>query len=246
MKKYISLLLILLISSCQITETIHLNPNGSGTIVISKLRDEQSYMQVAGENYSKEEKFEDTTYVFHDFITKYEATFSKLPASEKTIFQKFANVNVHIKKSSYEKEYKTTITQNFNTITEVPDLYKTEEYVDDLIHNYALTAEEHYYKVNYTFDGSLFKRMVTITDAVQLTKQQDQIKELKNRYSQFKINQPYVLKYYFPRKIKSVSNANAKISEDKKSLALQFLITDCVINPESTNLEVLLESEAID
>ena len=69
---------------------------------------------------------------------------------------------------------------------------------------------------------------------------------MKNRYSQFKINQPYVLKYYFPRKIKSVSNANAKISEDKKALELQFLITDCVVNPESTNLEVLLESEAID
>jgi hypothetical protein len=249
MKKYaslFSLLLLLLSSSCQITETIHLNPNGSGTIVISKLRDEQSYMQLAGENYSKEEKFEDTTYVFHDFITKYGETFSKLPDSEKAVFQKFAQVKVELKKSSYEKEFKTTITQNFNAISEVADLYKTEEYIDDLVHNYALTAEEHYYKINYSFDGSLFKRMVTITDAVQLKKQQDQIKELKNRYSQSKINQSYVLKYYFPRKIKSVSNANAKISEDKKAVELLFEITDCVVNPESTNLEVVLESEAID
>lgn len=241
MKKYTLLLLVLFLTSCQITETIYLNQDGTGKIETESLRDEHSYMQLAGENYSKEEKFEDTTYVFKDFITKYSETFSKLPISEKAVFQKYANVNVHIKKSSFEKEFRTTITQNFNKISAVADLYKTQEYADDLEHNYALTAEEHYYSVNYTFDGSLFKRIVKITDEVELKKQQDKISELKTRAANFKINQPYVLKYHFPRKIKSVSNANAKISDDKKSLELQFLISDCLQNPESTNLEVILE-----
>ena len=59
--------------------------------------------------------------------------------------------------------------------------------------------------------------------------------------SKFKITQPYVLKCNFPRKIKSVSNPNVEISEDRKSLELQFLIADCLVNPESTNLEVILE-----
>jgi hypothetical protein len=240
-KIYAFLLLGLLVASCQITETIYLNQDGSGKIETESLRDEHSYMQIAGENYSKEEKFEDTTYVFKDFITKYVETFSKLLASEKAIFQKYATVNVHIKKSSYEKEFRTKINQNFDKISAVPDLYKTEEYADDLEHNYALTAEEHYYSVSYTFDGSLFKRVVKITDEVELKKQQDKISELKTRVANFKISQPYVLKYHFPRKIKSVSNANAKISEDWKSMELQFLISDCLVNPEITNLEVILE-----
>jgi hypothetical protein len=245
-KIYVFLLLVIGTTSCQITETIHLNQDGTGKIETESLRDEHSYMQLAGENYAKEEKFEDTTYVFKDFITKYSETFLKLPASEKAIFQKYATVNVHIKKSSYEKEFRTTISQNFNTIEEVADLYKTQEYADDLVHNYALTAEEHYYSISYSFDGSLFKRTVKITDEVELKKQQDKISELKTRAVNFKINQPYVLKYHFPRKIKSVSNANAKISEDKKSLELQFLITDCLVNPESTNLEVILGPEEVD
>ena len=109
-----------------------------------------------------------------------------------------------------------------------------------------MTAEEHYYSISYSFDGSLFKRIVKITDPVELKKQQDKISDLKTRVSNFKINQPYVLKYHFPRKIKSVSNVNAKISEDKKSLELQFLITDCLVNPESTNLEVILGPEEVD
>ena len=245
-KIYAFLLLGLLVTSCQITETIYLNQDGTGKIETESLRDEHSYMQLAGENYAKEEVFRDTTYIFKDFITKYSETFSRLPASEKAIFQKFATVKVHIKKSSYEKEFRTTISQNFNTIEEVADLYKTQEYADDLEHNYALTAEEHYYSVSYSFDGSIFKRIVKITDPVELKKQQDKISDLKNRVSNFKINQPYVLKYHFPRKIKSVSNVNAKISEDKKSLELQFLITDCLVNPESTNLEVILGPEEVD
>jgi hypothetical protein len=245
-KIYAFLLLGLLVTSCQITETIYLNQDGTGKIETESLRDEHSYMQLAGENYAKEEVFRDTTYIFKDFITKYSETFSRLPASEKAIFQKFATVKVHIKKSSYEKEFRTKISQNFNTIEEVADLYKTQEYADDLEHNYALTAEEHYYSISYSFDGSLFKRIVKITDPVELKKQQDKISDLKTRVSNFKINQPYVLKYHFPRKIKSVSNVNAKISEDKKSLELQFLITDCLVNPESTNLEVILGPEEVD
>lgn len=241
MKKYILFFISILATSCQITETIHLNEDGSGKIQTERHRDEHSYMQLAGENYSNEEIFKDTTYVFKDIIAKYAETFVKLPAAEQAIFQKFANVNVHIRNSSYEKEFRTIVSQSFKKIEEVPDLYKAEEYVDDLKHNYALSAEEHYYIVSYTFDEKVFKRIVKITDPVELKKQQDKIEELKTRFSNHKIVQDYILDYHFPRKIKSVSNSNAKISEDKKSLELQFNITDCLLNPESTNLEVILE-----
>jgi len=232
---------LLFATSCQVTESIYLYQDGSGKIAIETLRDEQSYMKLAGENYSKEEKFVDTTYVFQDFITKYLETFSKFPASEKAIFQKYANIKVHVKKSSYDKEFRTTITQSFREISAIPDLYKTEDYADDIENNYALTAEEHYYKVNYSFDGSHFKRLVRITDEVELKKQQDKLVQYKSRLSNFKINQSYILKYHFPQKIKSVSNADAKISADKKSFELQFLLLDCLQDPESTNLEVILE-----
>ena len=241
MKKYITLLLILFLTSCQVTETIHLYEDGSGEIEVSKLREEHSYMQLMAEDYSTEEIFQDTTYVFKDLIAKHSETFSRLPAFEKAIFQKFNTVKVHLNKSSFEKEFRTTITQNFTTIEQVADLYKTEEYADDIINNYALVAEEHYYSVRFTFDGSLFKRVVKITDAAQFKKQQEEIERLKIRLSKFKIVQDFVLKYQFPRKIKSVSNPKAIISEDQKSLRLQFLMTDCLVNPESTNLEVVLE-----
>lgn len=235
------LLILLLVVSCQVTETLHINDYGSGKIETASLRDEQSYMQLVGDNYGTEEKFVDTSYVFKDYITQYAENFSRLPLAEKEVYNKFKDVNVHIKKSSFDKQFRTTIWQDFKKIEDVADLQKTENYADNLKHNYALSAEEHYYAIRYTFDGTIFKRVVDITDTVELKKQHDIISERKIQFSNFKITQSYVLNYHFPRKIKSVSNLNAKINEDRKSLTLQLLLTDCLQNPEITAFEVVLE-----
>jgi hypothetical protein len=240
-RNYILLFTILFFTSCQVTETLTINQDGSGKIEITKLRDEQTYMHIAGENYAKEEIFEDTTYVFEGYIKKYKDNFSRISTADQSVFEKYKNVQVHKKQSSYEKEFYTTISQNFKTINEVCDLYKTEDYADDLKNNYALSAENHYYKVSYAFDGKIFKRIVKITNTKELNLEIAHIDTLKRQYKAFKVNQPYVLSYHFPRKIQSVSNPKSKISQDKKVLILQFIIEDCMKNPESTNLEVVLE-----
>jgi hypothetical protein len=245
MKKLSFLLLILLTSSCQVTETLHLNSDGSGTIEVVDLRDEHSYMQLAKEEYSKENIFRDTTYVVSDYIKKHQETFSRTPLADQNVFLRYSQVKVHKKVSSYEKEFRTTISQNFQKASDIVDLYKTHEYVDDIRNNYALSAEEHYYKVSYDYSGNHFSRTVKIIDTLQQKKQIDEIEKLKEKYKGYKLVQNYVLDYHFPRKIQSVSNSLAKISDDRKSVSLQLLLTDCLKNPLSTNLEVVLEPEAV-
>jgi hypothetical protein len=246
MKTPLFLLLILLTASCQVTETLHLNPDGSGSIEVTDLRDEHSYMQLAKEEYSKEDIYRDTTYVFADYFKKYAETFARTPKEDQNVYLRYSDVKVHIKKSSYEKEFRTTISQDFKKATDIVDLYKAEDYADNIKKNYALTAEEHYYKVSYDFTGNRFNRTVKITDSLQLKKEFDQIEKYKTHYKGYKLVQSYVLDYHFPRKIQSVSNPLAKISDDRKSLSVHFLITDCKQNPEITNLEVVLEPEAVD
>jgi hypothetical protein len=68
------------------------------------------------------------------------------------------------------------ITQSFDKIEAVPDLYKTEDYADDLENNYALTAEKHYYKVSYDFDGTILKKSCKITDVEELEKHRELIR----------------------------------------------------------------------
>ncbi|PZX92191.1 hypothetical protein DOS84_16780 [Flavobacterium aquariorum] len=246
MKKYFFLLLILLTANCQVTETLHLNADGTGKIEVVDLRDEHSYMQLAKEEYSKEDIYRDTIYVFADYFKKYAETFTRTPREDQNVYFRYSDVKVHIKKSSYEKEFKTTVSQNFKKATDIVDLYKVEDYADNIKKNYALSAEEHYYEVSYIFEGNHFNRTVKITDSIQLKKEFDKVEKYKNHYKGYKLVQSYVLNYHFPRKIQSVSNSLAKISDDRKSLSLQFLLSDCLQNPLSTNLEVVLESESVD
>jgi len=241
MKKQFFLLLILLTVSCQITETLYLDSYGSGSIEVADLRDENSYMQLAGENYSKEEIYKDTSYVFANFIKKYDDTFARTPLADQNVYLRYATVKCQKKKSSFEKEFRSSYTQQFAKTSDIVDLYKVDDYADNIKKNYALTAEEHYYKVGYDYVGNRFNRTVKITDSIQLKKQFDEIEKLKTKYKGYKIVQSYVLNYHFPRKIQSVSNPLAKISADQKSLSLEFLLTDCLQNPVSTNLEVILE-----
>ena len=55
MKKYFCLIGLVLLTSCQITETLTINSDGSGKITQEVVRDEQSYQLLMGEEYSKEE-----------------------------------------------------------------------------------------------------------------------------------------------------------------------------------------------
>ena len=241
MKYLSSLLFIILFTSCQITETITINSDGSGDIKVEQIRDENSYMQLAGEEYSKENVFQDTTYVFKEYIDKYSENFAKYTAEEQQLFKKYENVKVHLKKSSFEKEYKNEFSLHFNKVSEIPDLFKTENYASDIQHNYALTAENHYYKIEYNFDGKIFKRSVSITNIAELEKAKQESEKFLTKYGSSKLVQNYILKYHFPFKIKSVSNSKAVIISDKKSLTLEFLLSDFSQNPEITNLEVILE-----
>ncbi|AWK04612.1 hypothetical protein HYN56_10375 [Flavobacterium crocinum] len=240
--KHISiLLLIILCTGCQITETLTIHSDGSGTIEIEQLREENSYMQLAGEEYSKENVFQDTTYVFKEYIEKYKENFVKYKPEEQQLFQKYANVKTQIKRSSYEKEFRTVFALHFNEVSEIPDLFKTEDYASDIQHNYALTAEEHYFRIGYAFDGKIFKRSVTIINTAELEKAKLQAENFEKKYGSSKLTQLYVLKYHFPKTIKSISNSKAIINSDKKSLTLEFKLSDCLRDPEITNLEVVLE-----
>jgi hypothetical protein len=242
MKRYLYLIIVLFLASCHVTETIKIEENGSGSIETEEVRDEDSYLKIAGENYAKEEKFQDTTYFFKDIINKYDKNFFKLTDFEKDVFVKFKDVEVTINKNSYTKDFRTRIYQKFDKIENVPDFYKTEDYADDLKNNYALSAEEHYFNVNYTFDGTVFRRIIKLTSKVFQEKKIAEIAEMKTHFGKMKINQTYVLNYSFPRKIKYVSNNKAKISDDKKSMILKFVLSDCIENPDITSLEIVLEN----
>ena len=240
MRIYFFLLLLLSLASCRITENIKINDDGSGFIETETIRDEAAFLKIRGDDYFKEEEYQDTTYLFKDNFKLYSDNFSKITAAEQVILFKQKDVKVNIKKDSYNKEYVTKVNLQFNKIEDVPDLYKTQSYTSDLKSNHSI-LNQYYFDVSYTFDGTIFRRVIKITNKEIHEGKTDEVDNSLVMLEKFKINQPCELNYSFPRKIKAVSNKSAIISGDKKSVKLNFLLSDCIKNPDITNLVVVLE-----
>ncbi|MEO7976730.1 hypothetical protein [Flavobacterium sp.] len=231
-------LLLILLSGCQITETLNINQDGTGTIEIYSLRDENSFMQM-GRNHFASEKFRDTIFIFQDYITKYKDTFVKFSKSDQALFQEHANVKMHIKTDPVQMENFNVVSFDFKKLEEIPDLYLSLGLSNSLKENYPV--QKRFFTIKYNFDGTTFKRNVIITDQEKFDQEKKESEARKVMFSKYKAMQSYTLKYNFPKDIKTVSNEKSLISSDKRTLTLEFQISDYLQNPESTNLEVVLE-----
>ncbi|WPO76914.1 hypothetical protein [Flavobacterium sp. KACC 22761] len=237
--KYLSAFLILIsFASCQITETINLNSDGSGTIEYYNLRDENSFAQL-GRQDLRYEKFRDTIFTFQDYITKYQEIFVRFNKEDQALFTEHANVKMHIKTDPVQMENFNRVTLDFKKIDAIPDIYESLGLANSLKENYPINRKS--YRIKFAFDGAVFKRVFTITNPKEFEKDKKEWEDREKIYSKYKMVQSYTLKYSFPKKIKSVSNEKAIISSDKKSLTLEVQLLDCLKNPEVTNLEVVLE-----
>jgi hypothetical protein len=240
MTKLSAFLFLLFFTSCQITETININPDGSGNIEIYSLRDENSVNQLGRQNFGSE-KFKDTIFTFQDYITKYQETFVRFNKADQALFAEHANVRMHIKVDPIQMENFNRVSYDFKKVEEMPNVYESLELANSLKENYPIHRKS--YKIKYCFDGIIFKRSLQIMDQEKFEKDKKEWEEREKIYSKYKLLQTYILKYHFPKKIKSVSNEKAILSSDKKSLTVEFQLSDCLKNPEITNLEVVLESK---
>ncbi|MDR6966953.1 hypothetical protein J2X31_000953 [Flavobacterium arsenatis] len=234
-----TLILMFLVSACHLKEEVYINEDGSGNVTAESLRDESIYMKYLGEDYFKEQEFVDSTYVVKDVIAKEQETFDVFLEEYQALLRKYENVKVHIKKDSYAKEYRTTISTPFKNINDAGDLSHVTDYVDDLQNNYAINPSRKRTIFAYNFDGTTFRRTFKVLNQERY----DEYKETIELYKPILHigNCSYTANYHFPRKIKSVSHTDAILSEDRKSLTLKLPMLDCLEKPELAFLEVVLE-----
>lgn len=240
-KNFIKALLILfLTSSCHLKEDIYIDDDGSGRIEAECLRDESVYMQFEGEDYLVNEEFVDSTYVVKNVIEEEKENFSRFLPEHQQLLKKYEDVKVHVKKDSYTKEYRKSVSRPFADINDVEDLSKVYDYVDDLQHNYPMKPEGKRTHLAYIFDGTTFKRTFKVLNQARYDEYKPSIEAAKKTINIS--NFSYTSNYHFPRKIKSVSNPDAVLSVDKKSLSLKMSFLDCLDKPELAFLEVVLEN----
>ena len=239
MKNIFLIIGIVLISltSCQITEKIYLEEDGSGKYNMEI--DMSGMMKSLGDMGGKEEI--DSTYVakdsiinFSDMLIEHKDSIAKLPKEKQEQLQKMKDVQMIIHEDKSKNELSLSIIGVFKNTEELNNLQN--------ILNATQSDEKQIpskYDIKYAFKKDEFSRKSSKKELTeeQLTKFDESMKG----FEMFLSGTTYKLEYHFPKVIKNTTLKDAKFSEDKKTLYIEKSINDWMNNPSVFDFEVKLK-----
>ncbi len=235
-------LFIAFFTSCQFSENIYINDDGSGKMEFSF--DASEIMQMAGDEMVKDgEEAMDSTIVFKELFEEKKDSISELPLEEQERLKSLENFSMHMLMNPESKEMVFNLFANFKSVNELQDMFAAMNKMQSIGKSgidennpfgaFASNATD----LNYQYDGKKFIRTAKIVDKELHNQSLDSLGEMAMMFASSK----YKINYHFPKKIKSISNKEAMFSDDRKSFTIEYGFMEYLQNPESLNLEVDLE-----
>ncbi len=246
MKKIIALVLFATtLVSCQFSETMTINEDGSGRMAIQM--DLGEMMAFSGE-FSPDSTMvkQDTIISFKDMFEEKKDSIAKLPAKEQERLKKMENYKVHMDIDPESKKMLMEVFVDFKNVEEANDLFKGLDQVEgvmpgssssDASDDDPMEVKEDILGVRFSYNDGVFKRDAYIIDETEHQKQIDSMKQAAAFMSEMK----YKVKYTFPKKIKKSSAEDAMFSLDGKTVTLERSFFEYFKNPDVLDLEIELE-----
>lgn len=243
-------LLLVTLASCNLTENIEVNPDGTGKFSLEM--DGAGFMALAGDqalkgmNTKKDVKSIDSTFSFKQIFEKKKDSITKLSPEQQKTLKTLENFVMNIKMNAEAKQFLFSMDTPFKSVNELDALMESMSSLKDMKgqsnqkDNPAAMMSglgNNNAKLSFSYDGKNFSRKAIIA--------KDQIKKItadslgmaKTIFASSK----YTLKYHFPKAVKSVSNPDALFSADRKTITVEYPFTDYSENPEKLNLNVAFE-----
>lgn len=231
--------------SCQFTETIYLNADGSGKMEF--MFDGGLLMQMAGEQMGDtQEQAIDSTFSFKDLFKTMQDSISKLPEEEQQKLKRLEPFNMHMVMNPETSEMRYNLFTDFKNVSDLQDMFKAINDISNVTGNAQASEANNPLSglgadgntsLDYNFDGKTFKRIAKVINREAYKQVTDSLEQMTMMFA----SSTYKLNYHFPKRIQSVSNENALISDDRKSITVEFGFMDYITDPEALNLEVVLE-----
>ncbi|WP_299338076.1 hypothetical protein [uncultured Psychroserpens sp.] len=261
MKRYLFVLASLfLLTSCNFTEEITFNEDGSGEFIMSY--DMSEVMKTlekemgGGQNKEGKEKVKmDSVIYFKDLLVDKADSIATLPVEEQ---EKIKSMKDIVMKMSMDEEngvFNLGVGSTFTSLEELPEALKKIDEAKSLNSNtdqtfskmgdsqVAKASEDMFEYVDFSYDGKTFSRSLkkdykkSEDNMEALNKEISEMGEAKEMFE----SMSYTLVYNFPKPIKSVTNKNAEISNDGKTVTLKMNFIEMIKSPEMMTLDVVLE-----
>lgn len=246
-KKIVLLLVVLFAASCNFTENLDVNPNGTGTFSLEM--DGSGFMAMAGDKVmgqmdeTKQKKNIDTTFAFKQLLEGYKDSIAKLSPEKQAELKKLENFVISMKMNAEKKEFLMTVNTPFKNVNELENLMGSMKNLNELKGKQEKNAMpipsgdifgNSDTKLSFTYNGKKFTRKTIVPKKETKKVETDSLGMAKMFFASSK----YTLKYHFPKPVKKVSNPDAMFSADRKTITIQYPFTDYTDNPEKLNLNV--------
>jgi hypothetical protein len=228
--------------SCQFTETLIFNEDGSGKMSVEM--DMGEMMAFGGEAMDTVGTKMDTLIFIKDILEAKKDSISKLSAAEQKKLKKMENYRMQIKMDSDANMLLFKLLADFKSVEEVSDLLDGFGDSMDLMpgtgKDLKFDSESQSADamgVDYSFKNGKFKRDAYIKNKEEHKAQIDSLKGVESWLEHMK----YSLKYTFPKKIVKSSIDDATYSLDAKTIEVSRSFVDYMKDPDILDLEVELE-----
>jgi len=262
MKQFIALLaFVFTLTSCNFTEEITFQEDGSGEFVMSyDMSEVMSALEEMGGGANKDEEKEnvkiDSVMYFKDMLVERADSIATLPQEEQDKLKALEDIVIKMKMDQEAGVFDFGFGSTFTSLEDLPAALEKIEQAKAMNSKnnpqyskmgesaVAKSAENVLEHVDFKYDGKTFSRHLT----EDFEKSEDDQKGLEAEMNQMGAeakemfeNMSYTLVYNFPKKVKSVSNKNATISKDGKTVKLKMNFLDIMKAPDVSNLDVVLE-----
>ncbi len=230
--------------SCQFTETMVLNEDGSGRMSVDM--DLREMMAFAGEMEDSTLVKTDTVISFKQIFEEKKDSIAKLSKEEQARLKKMENYNLAMQIKPEDNIMLMSVFIDFKKVGDANDLMKGFSQVGDKMPGTNPKGDNKkedssdsndFIGVNYSFKKGVFKRDAYIKDVKKHRVQVDSMKSTEMFMESIKYN----IKYTFPRPIKKSSVKDAVFSEDKKTIMITRRFIDYFKNPDILDIEIELE-----
>lgn len=248
----LSLLLLsatFIFTSCEMSENMYINEDGSGKISIQV--DGSGIMQMMGSSITQGEKMKmDSLFVFKDFLEEKKDSIATLSPEEQQNLKAIENFKMRIAMDS------DSLTMNFDMFSDFTSVNELNDVFNSFQKGYKLASQsnkklsgggqgqalnqsgEPSSNVTYFYDKKKFKRTTEIANLEKFKKEMDStLGPAKSMFGSSK----YKLKYHFPRRIKKSSVEDAMFSADGKTIIIERGLIDYLSDPKVLDFEVEFE-----
>ncbi len=252
MKQLIYLILIsVLITSCQVTEEVTLNKNGSGiynigidmSSMMGMMKDKKTDSLQTG----KKKKNTDTIISLYKSYEKHKDSI-RLSPEEKQSLEKLKELTMHLKvneeagvmflKFNYPFKKLSDLENFFKDLAVIEKIDKKAHMTQDRVKSDMLFGMNSDSKVKYKMTRRYFKRSVVVVKSKKKENDSTAIAEKQEAEKFFKMI-TYRLVYHFPKKIKEVKfDGEYKFADEGKTLIIEIPLDEMEEHPEKSSFEV--------